>query len=298
MLVAKGQRVAESSPTVRQRELGIRLRELRNRHGMTVDEVAEKLLCSATKVSRAETGARRPSLRDVRDLCVLYDVSSEETAELMELAREARQQGWWTPYTDLRISQLIGLEQEATTITCFGMYFVPALLQTEEYANSIIKGILPKINPDILRQRVEARMRRQQLLQQPKPPRYRALLDEAVLRRHVGGRATMHAQLGKMLQFIREEKVTIQIIPFEVGSYAAMDSNFDYLEFGDSSLPDIVFVEGLDSQIYHERRDDVAQYTESLEYLRDAAFSPRDSVSRIAEIRDEHAGSQDEQVGS
>ena len=284
--------MAESSPTVRQRELGIRLRELRNDRGMTVDEVAGKLLCSATKISRAETGARRPSLRDVRDLCGLYDVSPEETAELMELAREARRQGWWTQYDDLRIAQLIGLEQEAASITCFGMYFVPGLLQTEGYANAIIKGILPKINPDILRQRVEARMRRQELLQQEKPPRYRALLDEAVLHRQVGGPVTMHAQLGKILELIQDEKVTVQIIPFRVGSYAAMDSNFDYLEFGNSSLPDIVFVEGLESLIYHERLDDVEHYAESLECLRDAALSPRDSQSRIAEIRDEHTRSQ------
>jgi transcriptional regulator with XRE-family HTH domain len=284
--------VAESSPTVRQRELGIRLRELRNGQGMTVEEVAGKLLCSATKVSRAETGARRPSLRDVRDLCGLYDVSPEETAELMELAREARRQGWWTQYDDLRISQLIGLEQEAAAITCFGMYFVPGLLQTEEYANAIIKGILPKINPNILRQRVEARMRRQELLQRAKPPRYRALLDEAVLRRQVGGPVILHAQLGKILQLVHEERATVQVIPFEVGSYAAMDSNFDYLEFGNSSLPDIVFVEGLESLIYHERRDDVEHYAESLDYLRDAALSPRDSVSRIAEIRNDHVGSQ------
>ena len=148
----------------------MRLRDLRNGQGLTVEEVAEKLLCSATKISRAETGARRPSLRDVRDLCALYDVSPEESAQLMELAREARRQGWWTQYNDLKIPQLIGLEQEATAITCFGMYFVPALLQTEDYAAAITKGILPKIKPDILRQRVEATMRRQQLPQQPKPP--------------------------------------------------------------------------------------------------------------------------------
>ena len=98
-----------------------------------MEDVAERLLCSGTKISRVETGARRPSLRDVRDLCAQYNVSPQETAELMNLAREARLQGWWTQYDDLKISQLIGLEQEATTITCFGMSFVPGLLQTEDY---------------------------------------------------------------------------------------------------------------------------------------------------------------------
>jgi transcriptional regulator with XRE-family HTH domain len=264
----------------------MRLRELRNAQGLTVEEVAEKLLCSATKISRVETGARRPSLRDVRDLCALYNVSPEESAELMDLAREARQQGWWTQYDDLKIPQLIGLEQEATAITCFGMYFVPALLQTEEYAAAIIRAVAPKIDPDILRQRVEARMRRQQLLQQPKPPRYRALLDEAALLRQVGGTLVMNEQLGKVLQLVEEEKVTVQVIPYGIGGYAAMDSNFAYLEFGDSSLPGIVFVEGLVNLLYLEKPADLARYAEALEYLRDTALSPRDSAKRIADIRD------------
>ena len=278
--------MAESSPTVRQRELGLRLRELRNGQGMTVDEVANKLLCSATKISRAETGARRPSLRDVRDLCGLYNVSPEETAELMELAREARQQGWWTSYTDLRISHLIGLEQEATAITCFGMYFMPALLQTENYATAIIKGILPRVNPEILRQRVEARMRRQQILERPNPPRYRALLDEAALHRQIGGLEVMNAQLSKLLQCIREEKATVQVIPFSAGAYHAMDSNLQFLEFGDSPLPGVVFVEGLESELYLEKPAELARYAESIEDLRDIALSPRDSVSLITRIRD------------
>jgi transcriptional regulator with XRE-family HTH domain len=282
--------VAEFSPTVRQRELGMRLRDLRNRQGLTVEEVAEKLLCSASKISRAETATRRPTLRDVRDLCALYNVGPEETAELMELAREARQQGWWTQYDDLKIPQLIGLEQEATAITCFDMYFVPALLQTEDYAAAIIKGILPKVKPDILRQRVEARMRRQQLLQQPKPPRYRALLDEAALHRQVGGAAVMNAQLGKILQLVHEEKATVQVIPYGVGAYPAMDSNLTFLEFGESPLPGVVFVEGLESQLYLEKPAELARYAESIEDLRDVALSPRDSFKFIAEIRDKQAG--------
>lgn len=278
--------MAEGSPTVRQRELGIRLRELRNDQGLTVEEVAEKLLCSATKISRAETGARRPSLRDVRDLCGLYNVSPEETTELMNLAKEAREPGWWTTYTDLRISSLIGLEQEATTITCFGMYFIPALLQTEDYATAIIKGVLPRVDPEILRQRVEARMRRQRILERAKPPRYRALLDEGALHRQVGGPAVMNAQLSYILQRVQDEKATVQVIPFGVGAYHAMDSNLQFLEFGDSSLKGVVFVEGLLSELYLEKSAELARYTESIEDLRDIALSPRDSMALITEIRD------------
>lgn len=278
--------VADVSPTVRQRELGMRLREFRNAKGLTVEEVAEKLLCSATKISRAETGARRPTLRDVRDLCEIYGIGPETSAELMELARQAREPGWWTKYDDLKISPFIGLEQEAIAITCFGMYFVPALLQTEDYAREIIKGIAPKIDADILGQRVEARLRRQKLLEGPKPTRYRALLDEAVLRRQVGGASVMKAQLEKILELVQEERVTVQVIPFEIGAYAAIDSNFDYLEFGRPYLPDMVFVESLVSHLYLEHPAELERYGEALEYLRDTALSPRNSAKMIGEICD------------
>ncbi len=278
--------MADVSPTIRQRELGIRLREFRTAMGLTVEDAAGQLLCSPAKISRAETGARRPTLRDVRDLCQIYGVDPETSDELMELAREARKPGWWTRYNDPRIAPLAGLEQAATAITCFGMYVVPALLQTQEYARELIKGIAPKIDPDTLSQRVEARMVRQERLYQPQPPRYRALLDEAVLHRQVGGTAVMKAQLGKILALVREERAAVRLIPYEVGAYAAVESNFDYLEFGGSKLPGLVFVEGLVSDQYLERPDELDRYREALEYLRAAALNPRDSAKRIRQVRD------------
>ena len=278
--------MADLSPTIRQRELGLRLREFRTAKGLTVEDVAKELLCSPTKVSRAETGARRATLRDVRDLCQIYGIDSETSAELMQLAREARQPGWWTKYDDLRIAPYIGMEQAATAITTFGMYYVPALLQSEDYARAMIKGIAPKIEEDILSQRVEARTIRQKLLSQPKPPKYRALIDEAVLHRQVGGPAVMKAQLDKILSLMQEEKAAVQVIPYEVGAYGAVDSNFVYLEFVGTKLPDLVFVEGLVSQLYLERPDDLDRYREALDYLRDEALNPRDSAKKIEEIRD------------
>ena len=275
--------MADLSPTIRQRELGMRLREFRTAKGLTVEDVAKELLCSPTKISRAETGARRATLRDVRDLCQLYGVDAETSAELMELAREARQPGWWNKVAKPTISRslpFIGMEQSASAITCFGMYFVPALLQTEDYARAIIKGIVPKIEEDILGQRVEARMIRQKLLYQAKPPKYRALLDEAVLHRQVGGPAVMKAQLDKILSFMREKRAAVQVIPYEVGAYGAIDSNFDYLEFAGTKLPDLVFVEGLVSHLYLERPEEIERYREALDYLRDEALNPRDSAKR------------------
>ncbi len=253
---------------------------------MTVEDVAEKLLCSATKVSRLETGARRPSLRDVRDLCELYGVDEATSADFMTLAREARAQGWWTQYDDLKLDPYIGLEQEATAITCYSMYYVPALLQTEEYARAIVRAVAPKMDPAVLQQRVEARLRRQELLEQDKRPRYRALLDEAVLHRPVGGAATMAAQLAKILETERQGKATVQVIPFDAGAHAAADSLFVLLEFDeDSNLSPVVFVEGLTGNQYLERKADIARYREAIENLRDTALSPRDSVQRINELR-------------
>jgi transcriptional regulator with XRE-family HTH domain len=277
--------VTGTSPTVRQRELGKRLRELRNERGMTVEDVAEKLLCSATKISRLETGARRPSLRDVRDLCALYDVSVSTSADFMSLARGAREQGWWTQYEDLNLDPYIGLEEEATAITCYSMYYMPALLQTEDYARTIIKAIAPKIDPIIHQQRVEARMRRQQRLDDANRPRYRALLDEAALRRRVGGSALMAAQLGRILETARNDKVTVQVITFDVGAHAAADGFFVLLEFEDSDLSPVVFIEGLTGNQYIERKADIARYREAVEYLRDSALSPRDSLSLVADLK-------------
>jgi transcriptional regulator with XRE-family HTH domain len=279
-----------TSPTVRQRELGKRLRELRNLHGLTVEEVADKLLCSPTKVSRLETGARRPSLRDVRDLSELYGADETTSAELMNLVRGAREQVWWTQYEDLNLDPYLGLEQEATAITSYTMYYIPALLQTEEYTRVIIKTIAPKMDPDILRQRVEVRMRRQQRLDGDDHPRYRVLLDEAVLHRAVGGPAVMATQLDKVLESERSGRVAVQVIPSSIGAHAAQDSNFILFEFEQNvALSPVVFVEGLTGNQYLERAADIARYREALEYLRDSALNPRDSVVLMAEIQKAYA---------
>lgn len=282
--------MVDASPTVRQRELGMRLRELRLGLGLTVEEVADKLLCSATKISRAETGARRASLRDVRDLCGIYGVDQAVGAELMELAREARRPGWWTGYDDLKITPFIGLEQAASAITCFGMYWVPALLQTQDYARAIITGIAPKIDPHVLEQRLDARMRRQDILRQDRPPRYRAVLDESVLRRQVGGPGVMREQLEQILRLIRDDRITVQVLPFTIGAYSSADSNFDYLEFADSGLPGLVFVEGLVGHLYQEKPAELERYSESLEYLRDTALSPRESAKLIEQVNAGYSG--------
>ena len=278
----------DANPTVRQRELGTRLRELRTALGMTVDQVGAELLCSATKISRLETGARRPSLRDVRDLCRVYEVDDPEP--LMDLARRAREPGWWSRFDDLGIHPYIGLEQDAQAITSYSMYWIPALLQTGDYARAVIRGISRKMDLRVLNDRAEVRLLRQRRFDAPNGPRYRALADEAVFRRQVGGSAVMKAQLDKILTWVALDRGSIQVIPFSAGAHASADSNFDLLEFGDNprQVP-IVYVEGLVTSQILERPAEIARYRETIEYLRDSALNSANSADLIAAIRDEHS---------
>jgi transcriptional regulator with XRE-family HTH domain len=288
------QRVVEgANPTVRQRELGRRLRDLRIAKGLTVEEVGLELLCSATKISRIETASRRVSLRDVRDLCRVYEVTdSTEIDMLMALAGQARDLAWWSQYHDLRLDPYIGLEQEAIGITSYTSSYIPPLLQTAEYARAIIRAIGRKLDESVIEQRVEARMRRQELLRQTDPPNYMALLDEAVLHRPAGSWAIMRAQISKILAWTAADKGSIQVIPFTAGVHASADSNFDLLEFRDDSRQNsVVYVEGLIGALYHERPSEVARYRDTIEYLQESALSTKDSLGLIARIRDNYGSS-------
>jgi len=283
--------VTGTSPTARQRELGTRLRGLRNEHNLTVEDVAERLLCSATKISRLETGARRPSLRDVRDLCGIYEVDASTSAELMSLAKEARAAGWWTQYDDLNLDPLIGLEDAATTITCYSMFYMPGLLQTREYAQGIISIVAPKMDPHVVQQRVDARLRRQQLLSGDSGPRYNVLLDENVIRRGVGDPELIAAQLEKVLETIDAGRAVVQVIPFSAGAYATADGYFVLLEFeGRADLWPVVYIEGLAGNQYLDRKGDIARYRECIDYLKARALSPQESESLIAKARADYTG--------
>ncbi len=275
----------DPSPTVRQRQLGMRLREFRLKRNLTVENVAKELMCSPSQISRIETGVRRASLRDVKDLTILYEITRATADDLMALAKGAREIGWWAEYDDLKLDPYIGLEQEAASITCFSMFFVPALLQTEEYARAIIKNVVPQIDPTIHEQRIKARMRRQELFTREKPPRYHALLDEAVLRRPVGGPGVMAAQLEKIVQFNKDSRGTVQIIPFEAGLHGVADSNFVLLEFDAPWLHPVVFVEVLTTNLLQERDGEIARYREAIECLEGSALSPKATVEWVARLQ-------------
>ncbi len=277
--------MVERSPTLRRRELASRLRELRKQSGLTVEEVAHHLLCSTPKVSRIETGTRSPTLRDVRDLCLLYKVSEAEQERLMTIARESKQQGWWNKFDDLDIESLIGLEIEAKRISSYESANLPWAFQTEEYARAIIKGILPRIGDRILDERVTARMTRQELLRSPNPPYLWSLIDESAFYRAVGGNRVMREQLSKILDMVGASNVTMQVVPFEAGAHPGLDNTFTLLEFDRSVLTPVVFVENLAGNLYLEREAEIERYREALEHLRACALSPTNSARWVQEVR-------------
>jgi len=269
-------------PLICRRELGRLMRALRTNAGMTIDQVAAKLLISPSKVSRIETGFRSVPLRDVRDLCDLYQVIGSERDYLLELAREGRRQGWWQSY-DLPYAPYVGLEAGATSINVYHGAVVPGLLQTADYARAIAERGTPPGGPDLIERTVGARLRRQRLLTQANPPRLHAIMDEAVLHRIVGHPAIMKAQLESIVEKTRLPNVTVQVIPYEVGSYPALDSSFTILDLP-SPTPGIVYVEGLFGFIYLQGQRDIEQFQQVFFEMREIAAGEQESTALITAV--------------
>ena len=272
------------SPTVSRRELGALLRALRNEKGLTVEQVAEQLLCSTSKVSRMETGHSLATPRDIRDLCNLYEVTDRAGRDrLMTLARQSREQAWWQSY-DLAYATYVGLEVEAVAISAFQSSVIHGLLHTAGYARASHEGAVPRLDPEQIDKQIEAKLTRQTILtRHPGPPCFAVVLDEAALHRMVGGREVMAAQLAKIMEVSALPNVTVQVIPFAMGFHPALESNFTILELADPT-PGVVFVEGLIGSVYLERRDDLTRYRDIFAKLQSVALSPQDTADLIADL--------------
>jgi transcriptional regulator with XRE-family HTH domain len=284
--------VAEGSPTVRRRELGAVLRRLREEKNLSVKQVTEHLLCSPSKVSRIETGQRSATLRDVRDLCDLYGVTEEADRErLMTLAKEGKQQGWWQAYDlPFALPTYVGLEAEAVCIRDYDSAVIPGLLQAPDYIRALHREPLPvpaesESTTQLVEQRVEARLRRQELITRtdPDPLWLWVILDEAVLHRAIGGPAVMRAQLEMVLEKMKLPNVTLQVIPFSAGAHPALDSTFNILEFS-GGMPDIVYSEGLAGFIFMDAPPDVKRYRGVFDALTAKAATPEQSADLVRKI--------------
>ena len=274
---------SSGSPTVRRRELGALLRAHRTRNGWTAEQVAGRLEFSASKVSRLETGQRGASARDIRDLCDLYGVEGPERQHLMDLASEGKQRAWWQPL-GLPYSTYVGLEAEAASISDYGLAMMPGLLQTPDYARAVVQAAVPRWVPEVVEQRVEGRMTRQQILFSADAPRFEAVVDESVLHRIVGSRAIMRAQLERLLELSDLPNVTLRVIPYDAGALPAGNNKFIILRFALPAISDVVFIEGLTGDLYLEEPHDVEVYNTTFRTLIQLAASPETTHDIIAAI--------------
>ncbi|OLR94716.1 helix-turn-helix domain-containing protein [Actinokineospora bangkokensis] len=270
------------SPTVRRRRLASELRRFREAAELTIDEVGEKLECSASKISRIETGTVGVTPRDVRDMLELYGIDEDRREALVQLAREARQKGWWHAYNEVFTGSFVGLEAEASSLHAHQALLVPGLLQTEDYTRAVIRAIRPDVEEAEVEKRVAGRIERQRLLTDPNPPEYWVVLDEAVLHRVTGGPGVMHAQLTRLVEASTMPHVTLQVVPFGAGAHAGMEAPFLILGFPEQADPDVVYVENSMSGVYLEEASDVRRYTLLFDHLRAAALKPDDTVDVVA----------------
>jgi transcriptional regulator with XRE-family HTH domain len=279
------------NPTVRRRRLGQELRRLRELKGMTAEEVAERLLVSQSKISRLENGRRSISQRDVRDLCGVYEVEDVRIVDsLMQMAKDSRQQGWWHSFGDIPYSVYIGLETDAASLRVYDPQVVPGLLQTKSYAEALISGALPEVAPTDVDKRVQVRLRRQERISAPENPlRLWAVLDEAALRREVGSRHVMIEQLEHLIEMSRLPHVTVQLIPFTMGAHPGVSGQYAILEFPDAADSSVVYIEGVTSDLYLEKAQDVQKYSVMYEHLRAQALNADQSREFIANAAKDYA---------
>jgi hypothetical protein len=268
--------------------LGAHLRRLREAQGVSREDAGWEIRSSESKISRMELGRVGFKERDVEDLLSLYGLDDEqERARLLALAREANNPGWWHRFGDVLPSwfqSYLGLEAAAALIRNYEVQFIPGLLQTREYARAVVLLAHEQANEEELERRVNVRATRQQLLTRPSPPQLWAVVDEAALRRPMGGRVVMRAQLEALIDATKLPNVRLQVVPFHIGGHAAAGGAFSILRFPDKDLPDVVYVEQLNSALYLDKRDDVEQYAAAIESLSITALPPARSVAFLRDM--------------
>lgn len=273
----------DRSPTSRGRELAWQLRDLRNHAGLSIQDVARQIRRSRSRISGIETVSPAASPAEVADLGALYQINDQRLTTLLELATEAEHKGWWEDYQDLGISRLIGLEVEASHISSYEQAVIPWMFQTEEYSRAVIKGILPGITDRVLNERVAARLRRQELLTRDAYPTFLSMVDEAALRRPVGGSRVMRDQLRKIVEVATTTpSITLQVVPLSLGAHPGLENTFTLLEF-EPPRPATVYLESLTDAVYLDRPFDVDKYRDALKHLHAAALDPESSLQRVIE---------------
>ncbi|HYN96913.1 MAG TPA: helix-turn-helix transcriptional regulator [Pilimelia sp.] len=249
--------------------LGAQLRRLREASGVGREAAGWEIRGSESKISRMELGRVGFKERDVADLLSLYGVTDAAQREtLLALAREANTPGWWHRYNDVLptwFQAYLGLEAAAARIRTYEVQFVPGLLQTREYARAVVRLGHGRASADEVDRRVDVRMERKRVLGRPEPPQLWCVVDEAALRRPIGGQRVMREQLLALIEATTQPTVQLQVVPFLAGGHAAAGGAFTILRFPERDLPDVVYIEQLTSALYLDKRDDVDQYAAAME---------------------------------
>ncbi|MEV8436696.1 helix-turn-helix transcriptional regulator [Actinosynnema sp. NPDC051121] len=278
-----------SSPTLRKRRLVSELRRLREAADLTIEDVAGRLECSASKISRIETGRVGVTPRDVRDMLSAYGADRSTLDELVQLARDARRRAWWDEFGDVAPGRYVGFEADAEEVRTYQGLMVPGLLQSEDYTRALIRAVLPDAAPAEVDRRVELRKARQALLAEDDPLRLHAVVDEAALRRLVGGPQVMAEQLRRLNEVGEQPNITLQVASFEQGGHAAMDGPFVILSFPEQSDPAVVYIESPKGDVYWEQPSDVARYSDMFARLSAESLDPAASSALIGRVARELA---------
>jgi len=271
-----------SSPTALRILLGAQLRQLREAKGLTRAEAGYTIRASESKMSRLELGRVSFKERDIRDLLMLYGVEDPDQRDaLLSLAKQANQSAWWHGYSDILPSWFqtyMGLEETAMLIRTYEGHLVPGLLQTEDYARAVMFAGLPGEPDNEVERWLRLRMDRQGLLTRPDAPRLWAVMDEAALRRPVGGSEVMRDQLEHLIASTKLPNVTLQVVTFRAGAHAALGQPFVILRFADPDLPDMVYLEQFTSGLWLDKREEVDSYAQVMDRLVVQAEDPNDTV--------------------
>lgn len=271
-------------PSVRGRQLSRELRRLRAADGRTGEEIADLLGWSSAKISRIETARTAITATDLRRLLEIYGVTEAVAEELLILARTANIRGWWDAFSevDSNYSTLIGLESDAASVHCYSALALHGFLQTEEYAREVISA-RPVIPPTEVARLTQVRLRRQRRLTESNPLQFSAILDEAAIRRRVGGPDVMQAQLKHLMDVGALPNVTLQILPFTAGAHPATSGTFIVLRFPFPGS-EVVYLELMNSSLYVENEVDVYKYSLAFDDLRGRALDPDESHDFIAQV--------------
>lgn len=283
-----------SSPTVWRRWLAFELTRLRREAGLDQKDVAKALRCTVGKVSYYETAERPVVVRDLDEVLLpLYKVPEDRWPAYIQAAKDSRKKGWWESYSSVTLpswfSLYVGLEQGAAQVRSFDALAVPGLLQTRDYAEAVARRGTAERTDKQIEHHIELRMTRQAILtQRPDPFRLWTVADEGVLRRVVGSREIMRAQLEHLVQVARLPKITMQVLPYSRGAHAGMQGPFQILRFPWPADPGVVYVEHRAGAFYLEEPHEIEAHTVAFEHLCALALSPDESVKMIEDIAEEY----------